>query len=180
MIPAPTVLVYAGTLLRLTFDLKDLEGEDDDRLLSSVHDVVTVGVVGIVGWKVGRKHPTAGGCEVGSTPCGEQSESVSEGGTSSRLLQSSGWGRGWGRGWGHVLRSRTVTKLRSALTTEQQPTGLSRGCITSGFLLVLKVAENPFPGLSLLWNRLLMMLEGAMNGLGATEPQPEDSRAPAC
>lgn len=61
-------LSNAGKRLKLAFDLKDLEGEDDDRLLSSIQDIVTVGAVGIVGWKVGGDHPTAGGCEVGSTP----------------------------------------------------------------------------------------------------------------
>lgn len=44
-------------------------------------------------------------------------------------------------------------------------------------LLVLKEAENPLPVASVLWNRLVMMLYGAMKGLGATEPQPVDSKA---
>lgn len=44
-------------------------------------------------------------------------------------------------------------------------------------LLVMKEAENPLPVASVLWNRLVMMLYGAIKGLGATEPQPVDSKA---
>lgn len=61
----------------------------------------------------------------------------------------------------HVLRIKTLKKLLADLRTEQQPSGFSQHCLfllISDFLLVLKVAENPFPGLSLLWNRLVMML----------------------
>jgi len=47
----------------------------------------------------------------------------------------------------------------------------------AGFLLVLKKAEKPLPGAPVLWNLLVMMLFGAMTRLGATEPQPVDSRA---
>lgn len=53
---------------KLAFNLKDLEGEDDDSLISGIHNVVTVGPVRIVGWKVGRNHSPTGGCEVCSTP----------------------------------------------------------------------------------------------------------------
>ena len=45
------------------------------------------------------------------------------------------------------------------------------------YLLVLKEAENPLPVASVAWNRLVMMLRGAMMGSGATEPQPIDSRS---
>lgn len=46
-----------------------------------------------------------------------------------------------------------------------------------GFLRVLKEAEKPLPVPSVAWNRLVMMLYGAMTGFGATDPQPVDSKA---
>lgn len=57
---------------KLAFDFKNLKGEGDYCLFSSIHDVVTVGPARIVGWKIWRNHSTAGGCEVCSTPCQSQ------------------------------------------------------------------------------------------------------------
>lgn len=61
-------MLSSSSLFKLAFDLKDLKGEDDYCLFSSIHDVVTAGPVRIVGWIVWRNHSTTGGCEVCSTP----------------------------------------------------------------------------------------------------------------
>lgn len=60
--------LYIFLMRTLAFYMKDLKGEDDHSLFSSIYNEVAVGVVRIVGWKIWRNHTTAGGCEVCATP----------------------------------------------------------------------------------------------------------------
>lgn len=63
--PSAGVCVAKATL---AFYLEDLEGEDDHRLLSSVYDVVAVGVEGVLSRIIRRNHAATGGCEVSTAP----------------------------------------------------------------------------------------------------------------